>query len=156
MLEWRHVGWWIRSVKKRRRLTGGPVPKSVVIGAVALILIVVAFFGVKRYADDLATTQTDERVAELEELLGDSTPEDFLAFNAGSQTAGSVAQAMADQGDFVSVIAGADRAVARFQPEGWWQGFTERCVVAVITADGVELEIPKVPCIQIDPVQYGS
>jgi hypothetical protein len=127
----------------------------VVTAAVILILLVVAFFVVKRIADSTATNSTEDRAEEVRTLLDGSTPEDFLEFNSGSQTEGTVAAEMASEDDFVSVVAEADHSVARFQPSGWWQGFTERCIVAVVTEGSVEVHTPKVACIRIDPADYG-
>jgi hypothetical protein len=132
------------------------VPRGLVIGVVILVIAVVAFFLVKRIADSAATSATETRAAEVQDLLNEATPEDFLEFNSGSQTEGTVAADMADEDDFVSVVAEADHSVARFQPSGWWQGFTERCIVAVVTNDAVEVDTPKVACIRIDPADYGS
>ncbi len=126
------------------------------IGVAILVLAVVAFFVIKRIADSTATSATEQRVEEVQDMLADATPEDFLAFNSGSQTEGTVAAEMASEEDFVSVVAEADHSVARFQPTGWWQGFTERCIVAVVTNEGVRVDTPKVACIRIDPADYES
>ena len=37
----------------------------------------------------------------------------------------------------------------RFQPNGWWSGFTERCVVAEVTATEVVVRIPKTACVRV-------
>jgi hypothetical protein len=124
------------------------------VAAVVLVVVVAAVVGVKVLADRNATRESDARVAEVEQMLSGSTPEDFLAFNSGRQVEGTVAREVADQGDFVSVDARAGRSVIRFQPEGWWQGFTERCVVAVVRAGGVEVTAPKTACVRVDPASY--
>lgn len=132
----------------------GAVPRGVVVGVVVLMLLVGIGVGAKVLAGRAAEDQVDRRVTAVERMLAGATPEDFLAFNAGRKAEGSVAQAVADQDDFVSVDARAERAVIRFQPGGWWQGFTERCVVAVVTADAVVVEAPKVACVRVDPASY--
>lgn len=132
------------------------VPKGVVIAVVLVVVIGAGFFVVRRTADSAASAQVEERSAEVVEMMGQSTPEDYLAFNAGSQDLDSVAHAVANEDDFVSVDARSQRAVVRFQPEGWWQGFTERCIVAVVHEAELVLETPKTACIRIDPADYGS
>ncbi len=136
------------------RRGAGLLPRGVVVGAVVVVLVVAAVIAAKVVAGRAAARETDERVGEVEAMLTGSAPEDFLAFNAGRQVEGSVAREVAGQDDFVSVDARAERAVIRFQPEGWWQGFTERCVVAVIRPDRVEVSAPKTACVRIDPDTY--
>jgi hypothetical protein len=126
----------------------------VVVAAVVVVLVVAVVVGVKVLADRSATRESDSRVADVERMLSGSTPEDFLAFNAGRQVQGTVAREVADQGDFVSVDARAERSVIRFQPEGWWQGFTERCVVAVVRPEGAEVAALKTACVRVDPASY--
>jgi hypothetical protein len=93
-------------------------------------------------------------VDELDEVLRGATPEDFLAFSAGVQREGSVARAVRDQDDFVNVRARAASSFLRFQPAGWWSGFTERCVVAEVTETGVRFRVPKTACVRV-PVPGG-
>ncbi|MCP4434052.1 MAG: hypothetical protein GY812_00940 [Actinomycetia bacterium] len=116
-----------------------------------LVLVVAGAVGAKMYADSSATEQVDERVTELEEMFAGATQEDFLAFNSGRSVPGSVAQQSADAEDFVSVDARAGRAVVRFQPKGWWAGFTERCIVVLVSDAGAEFLTPKTACVRVDP-----
>ena len=62
---------------------------------------------------------------------------------------GSIAQETRDQEDFVNVKATADLAFIRFQPTGWWAGFTERCIVAEVTDAGVATRVPKTACVRV-------
>jgi hypothetical protein len=91
----------------------------------------------------------DDRAAELSELLDGATPEDFLAFGVSVRTDGSLAQRVRDTDGFVNVKARAPLAFIRFQPSGWWAGFTERCLVAYVRPDGVTVETPKTACIRV-------
>lgn len=129
---------------------------SATVAVVVLLVVLVAGLAVggKLWADSAAESQVDQRVAELADVLDGATPRDFLAFNSGRSVPGSVAKEVADAEDFVSVDAGAQRAVIRFQPKGWWAGFTERCIVAVVVDDGAEILTPKVACVRIDPSDY--
>ena len=43
-----------------------------------------------------------------------------------------------------------DRWRIRFQPEGWWSGFTERCIVARVRPDGVTVAVPKSACVRVE------
>ena len=141
---------WSGAMARRRRSR-----RTTIVVVVILVLVVVgSVVGAKVYADNTAEEQVDERIDELEDVLGDSGPRDFLAFNSGRSVAGSVAQQVADAEDFVSVDARADRAMIRFQPKGWWAGFTERCVVAVVAESGVELQALKTACVRVDPQDY--
>jgi len=121
----------------------------VVIVAVLVVSVVVLAVAGKLLADRAATAATDTRAREIRELLHGATPEDFLAFNAGVEVDGSVAQQVRDQPDFVNVRARAAESFIRFQPEGWWSGFTERCVVAKVRADGVTVVVPKSACVRV-------
>ncbi len=128
---------------------------SVTIVILAVIVVLAgAVVGLKLFADSTAQTQVDERADEVSVVLAGAAPEDFLAFNSGRSVPGSVAKDVSDADDFVSVDARADRAVIRFQPKGWWAGFTERCVVAVVTGDGTEILTPKTACVRVDPADY--
>lgn len=113
-----------------------------------MLVVALAVAG-KLLADRAATSATDVRAREIRELLAGATPEDFLAFNAGVKVDGSVAQEVRDQPDFVNVRARAEESFIRFQPEGWWSGFTERCVVAKVRADGVTVVVPKSACVRV-------
>lgn len=116
---------------------------------VVVVVGVLAAVAGKVVADSAATSATGRRAAEIRELLADATPEDFLAFNAGVKRAGSVAQQVRDQPDFVNVRATADLAFIRFQPDGWWSGFTERCVVAEVRSAKVTVYVPKSACVRV-------
>lgn len=130
------------------------IPRWWIVLAVAVLLVAAGAVGLKVYADRSAAEQVEDRVEEIEEMLVGSTPEDFLAFNSGRKVEGSVAAQVADQPDFVSVDARAAQAVIRFQPKGWWAGFTERCIVAVVRSDGPVVEAPKTACVRVDPAGY--
>lgn len=136
------------------RRGSGAVPRGVVVAAVVVLALIALLVAVKLFADRSAAQQVSTRGDEVREMLDGSDPEDFLAFNSGRQAEGSVAATVADQPDFVSVDARAERALIRFQPEGWWQGFTERCVVAVVSGDGVVVDTPKTACVRVDPSTY--
>ncbi len=116
----------------------------VVVGMVLLaVLVVVAG---KYVAERAADSAMQARATELAELLDGATPEDFLAFGASVQTDGSLAQRVRDSDGFVNVTARAPLAFIRFQPSGWWSGFTERCLVAYVRPDGITIETPKTNC----------
>lgn len=119
-----------------------------------IVLLVAAGVTAKVIADRSAETRVEELTAEVDELLQGASPRDFLAFNSGRSVPESVAKDVADAPDFVSVDARAERAVIRFQPKGWWAGFTERCVVAVVTDDEVRVLRTKTACVRVDPEDY--
>ena len=126
----------------------------IIVVVVLVLLAAGGLVGAKLYADSSAADQVADRTEELEEMLAGAGPRDFLAFNSGRSVAGSVAQQVADAEDFVSVDARADRAMIRFQPKGWWAGFTERCIVAVVSETGVELLELKTACVRVSPSDY--
>ena len=138
-----------RSRRRRRSARA-----TLIVVVVVVLVVVGGLVGAKLHADSTAEEQVDDRVAELEEILAGAGPRDFLAFNSGRSVSGSVAQQVADAEDFVSVDARADRAMIRFQPKGWWAGFTERCIVALVTDDGVRFLEPKTACVRVDPEDY--
>lgn len=117
---------------------------------VVVVLLVAAALGGKLLAERAATRAVERRTEQLEEVLRGATPEDFLAFSAGVRQEGSVARAVRDQDDFVNVRARADLSFLRFQPTGWWSGFTERCVVAEVTGAGVRIRTPKTACVRVE------
>ena len=125
-----------------------------VVSIVLALLLIAGLVGAKLYADSAAESQVDDRVAEISDVLAGATPRDFLAFNSGRSVPGSVAKDVADSPEFVSVDARADRAMIRFQPKGWWAGFTERCIVAVVTEQRVEVLTPKTACVRVEPGDY--
>lgn len=120
-----------------------------IVGALVLVVVILVVVA-KLMADSAATSDTEDRAEEIRELLEGATPDDFLAFNAGVQQDGSVAQQVRDQPDFVNVRATADLSFIRFQPEGWWSGFTERCIVAQVRAGGVDVSVPKSACVRVE------
>jgi hypothetical protein len=122
----------------------------VVVVVVLLLVVVAVVVGGKLMAERMADSATEARAEEVRELLQGATPEDFLAFNAGVKEDGSVAQDVRDQPDFINVRATADLSFIRFQPSGWWSGFTERCVVAEVRADGVHVDVPKTACVRVE------
>lgn len=127
---------------------------SIIVVVVLVVLVAAALVGAKFYADNQAEEQVDERIGELEEVFVGAGPRDFLAFNSGQSVEGSVAKEVAEAEDFVGVDARADRGMIRFQPKGWWAGFTERCIVALVTDDGVEFMALKTACVRVDPADY--
>lgn len=124
--------------------------RGISIGVGFLLLVVLAVIGAKILAERTADSVTSKEVAELRVLLADATPRDFLAFNAGVRKKGSLAQQIRDYDGFVNVIAVAESSTIRFQPSGWWSGFTERCIVAVVTDDAVTVTVPKVACVRVN------
>ncbi len=119
--------------------------------ALALVLLVGGgLVAGKLYAESAADAAMDERAAELEEMLADATPEEFLAFSSGVEESGSLAERTRDLDGFVNVKATAGESFIRFQPSGWWSGFTERCLVAVVRDDGVTVTVPKTACIRVE------
>lgn len=115
----------------------------------AALLVVGAAVGVKTFAEARADAAMEARRSELAELLDGAVPSDLMAFDAGVRTPGSVAQKVRDTPGFVNVRATADLAFIRFQPTGWWAGFTERCFVVLVRPDGVTFEQPKTSCVRV-------
>ncbi len=120
------------------------------IGAVVVVLVVAGLVAGKLFAERAADSAMETRAAELEELLGDATPEEFLAFSSGVEEPGSIAERTRNLDGFVNVKATADQSFIRFQPSGWWAGFTERCLVAVVRAEEVSITVPKTACIRVE------
>ncbi|MCZ7631036.1 MAG: hypothetical protein M5U19_19220 [Microthrixaceae bacterium] len=127
---------------------------TLVATAAVIVGLVVVGVTAKLIADSAAQSQVDERAAEVASVLEGASPKDFLAFNSGREVPESVAKEVADADDFVNVVARADSAVIRFQPKGWWAGFTERCVVAVVKDERTTVLTPKTACVRIDPEDY--
>ncbi len=117
---------------------------------VVVVLVVAGLVAGKIFAERAADSALETRAAELEELLGDATPEEFLAFSSGVEEPGSVAERTRNLDGFVNVKATASQSFIRFQPSGWWSGFTERCLVAVVRSDGVTITVPKTACIRVE------
>lgn len=127
---------------------------TLVATVVVIVILLAAGVAAKLLADSSAQSQVEDRAAEVADLLEGASPKDFLAFNSGRSVPDSVAKDVADADDFVNVVARADSAVIRFQPRGWWAGFTERCVVAVVTDEGTEVLTPKTACVRTDPEDF--
>ena len=123
--------------------------RGIVVAAVLVLVLVVAAVAAKVLAERSAESQTQDRAEQVRSLLRGATPDDFLAFNARVKTPGSIAQRVRDQPDFVNVRATADLSFIRFEPDGWWSGFTERCVVAEVTPRGVHVGVPKTACVRV-------
>nr|AGC71209.1 hypothetical protein [uncultured bacterium A1Q1_fos_568] len=120
--------------------------KAIAAAVALLVCAVVAVAAGKVLAEGAADRAVENRVAEIDSLLGDTEPQDLMAFGASVGTDGSLAQRVRDTDGFVNVKAGADLAFVRFQPSGWWSGFTERCIVVLVRNDGVTIETPSRSC----------
>lgn len=123
--------------------------RGIVTGVLLVVLVAAVGVGGKFVAERSADAAMEARAAELSELLDGATPEDFLAFGAQVQEDGSLAQRVRDTDGFVNVKARAPLAFIRFQPSGWWAGFTERCLIAEVRPDGVTVRTPKTACIRV-------
>ena len=121
---------------------------KIAVGLIVLFVVLAVIAG-KLWAESAADAEAAERADALRELLSDSTPEDFLAFGAGVQQEGSLAQRIRDTDGFQNVQANAERAFIRIQPSGWWAGFTERCLVVLVHGDGVTVDVPKTNCVRV-------
>ncbi len=121
--------------------------------AALVVIAVVVVVGGKFLAERAADAAMADRAEQLQELLDGATPEDFLAFGASVRTDGSLAQRVRDTDGFVNVKARAELAFIRFQPSGWWSGFTERCLVALVRSDGVTIDTPKTACNRVQAPQ---
>lgn len=133
----------------RRRWSFIREHRAIVVSVLALVLIVATIVLGKVMAEGAADSATEARADEITTLLDGATPEEFLAFNAGVKTPGSLAVRVRDEPGFVNVKAVADLSFIRFQPTGWWAGFTERCIVAAVRPDGVTVTVPKTACIRV-------
>ena len=80
---------------------------KIAIGAV-VVLVLLAVLAGKLLAESAADDDAAARADALRELLADSTPEDFLAFGAGVQQEGSLAQQIRDTDGFQNVQANAE------------------------------------------------
>ena len=123
--------------------------RAIVVSVVVLLLILVVIGIGKFAAESAADRDTQARAARIETLLQGASPDDFLAFNAGVKRPGSLAVKVRDEPGFVNVKAVADLSFIRFQPSGWWAGFTERCIVAELRLDGARVTIPKTACVRV-------
>lgn len=119
-------------------------------GGVAVVILLAAIVvGAKLFAERSADSYTTRRSAEIRALLREATPQDFLAFNSGVKVPGSLASQIRHEDGFVNIKAVAESSTIRFQPDGWWSGFTERCIVAVVTDSGVTVSVPKTACVRV-------
>lgn len=123
--------------------------RGVVIVVVAALVLVGLVIGLRAGAEASANRAMERRVAELDALLGAAEPRDFLAFGESVQQPGSLAEAVRDDEDFVNLRATAGLTFIRFQPSGWWSGFTERCLVALVRDEGVTIEVPRTNCVRV-------
>lgn len=127
--------------------------KVVAVVLVLVLVVAVVVVGGKFLAEGAADAAMQDRASELRGLLDGATPEDFLAFGAAVQTDGSLAQRVRDTDGFVNLKAKAALVFIRFQPSGWWAGFTERCLVAEVRPDGVTIRTPKAACNRVQAPQ---
>lgn len=127
--------------------------RGITIAVLVVVVLVLAVLGGKWFAERSADTAMQQQADELLALLADATPEDFLAFGASVQEDGSLAQQVRDTDGFVNVRARAELAFIRFQPTGWWSGFTERCLVVYVRQDDTTVETPKMPCNRVQVPQ---
>ncbi len=127
--------------------------RGITIAVLVVVVLVAVVLGGKWFAERSADTAMREQADELLVLLDDATPDDFLAFGASVQEAGSLAQRVRDTDGFVNVRARAELAFIRFQPTGWWSGFTERCLVVYVRQDATTVETPKMPCNRVQVPQ---
>ena len=119
------------------------------IAVVVLVMVVASILGFRAAAEAAADQALDRRVAELESLLESAEPRDFLAFGESVQQPGTLAEAVRNEDGFVNLRATAGLTFIRFQPSGWWSGFTERCLVALVRDDGVTIEVPNTNCVRV-------
>lgn len=124
--------------------------RGITIAVLVVAVLVAAVLGGKWFAERSADTAMREQADELLSMLGDAHPDDFLAFGASVQEDGSLAQQVRDTDGFVNVRARAELAFIRFQPTGWWSGFTERCLVVYVRQDATTVETPKMPCNRVE------
>lgn len=122
----------------------------IVIFATVVLMLVGGVVVAKIVAENAANRTTSTRTDELSEILDGATPRDFLAFDAGVKVPGSVARRIRDEDGFVNVRAGADTAVIRIQPKGWWAGFTERCILISVHEDQTLIDVLKRSCVRVD------
>lgn len=137
----------VRPVRKRELFSQHRAKLAVVL---AVLLVVGVLVAGKLVAENAADSATEAKAASIAAMLDGADPDDFLAFNAGVQRDGSLAQLARDEPGFMNVKAVADLAFIRFQPEGWWSGFTERCVVVEVRPDELRVSTPKTACIRVE------
>ena len=127
--------------------------RGIAIAVLVVAVLVAAVLGGKWFAERSADTAMQQQADELLTMLADATPEDFLAFGASVQEDGSLAQQVRDTDGFVNVRARAELAFIRFQPTGWWSGFTERCLVVYVRQQDTTVQTPKLPCNRVQVPQ---
>ncbi len=122
-------------------------------GVTVTVLVVVGLLlaaGIgKLLADRQADAVADERAEEVAELLDGTRPPEYLTLNAGTGDPGVAPGRLDGATDLESVVAGSRLAFLRFQPDGWWSAFAERCVVAEVRADEVVVRVEKLACARV-------
>lgn len=131
------------------------IKRYLIIGAVIVVIIVGVIVGMI-VSEQAANAHVAERIEEIEDILDGATNEDFLSFGAARSEPGSVAQQISEQPGFVNVNARADLVFIRIQPEGWWSGFAERCIIIDITPDETRVNPVNQPCVQIPIPERGE
>ncbi len=116
-----------------------------------LAVLVCAVVVGKVLADRSADAAASARAEQVAVLLDGSRPEEFLSLNAGATAAGSAPSRLAGAAEPESVVAGSQLAFLRFQPDGWWSAFAERCVVAEVRDSGVGVRVEKLACTRVAP-----
>ena len=125
-------------------------PGVTVTALVVVGLLLAAGIG-KLLADRRADAVAAERAEEVAGLLAGTRPAEFLTYNAGTGAPDDAPGRLADAADLESVVAGSRLAFLRFQPDGWWSAFAERCVVAEVRADEVVVRVEKLACARVPP-----
>lgn len=123
-------------------------PGVVVTVVVVAGLVLAAGIG-KLLADRRADAIAEERAGQVAVLLEGSVPSEYLTLNAGTGERGDAPGRLGDAADLESVVAGSQVAFLRFQPDGWWSAFAERCVVAEVRADDLVVRVEKLACARV-------
>ena len=122
-------------------------------GVTVTVLVVVGLLlaaGVgKLLADRRADAVAAERAEEGAGLLEGTRPAEYLTLNAGTGDPGVAPGRLDGATDLESVVAGSRLAFLRFQPDGWWSAFAERCVVAEVRSDDVVVRVEKLACARV-------
>lgn len=131
------------------------IKRYLIVGVVFVVIIIGVIVGMI-VSEQAANAHVAERIEEIEEILDGATNEDFLSFGAARSEPGSVAQQISEQPGFVNVNARADLVFIRIQPDGWWIGFAERCIIIDITPDETLVNSVNQPCVQIPIPERGE
>lgn len=122
-------------------------------GVTVTVLVVVGLLlaaGIgKLLADRRADAVAAERAEEVAGLLEGTRPAEYLTLNAGTGDPGVAPGRLDGATDLESVVAGSRLAFLRFQPDGWWSAFAERCVVAEVRSDDVVVRVEKLACARV-------